>query len=461
MKSNSTHRLISCLRNVGAAILLLGLSSSPSMAQNQPPATGTTDDVLAAVGNEVPAFGGMFVDDDADTLYVYLVPNQLGNVAQVDQALSDVFGNDRPTEHQIVALQGQYTFLQLKQWRDLLSPAVLSVPGTYVAGIDSAKNRLRVGVESSAIAPAIDSFLASKGIPADAVDVEVTSPPMIVSTTGADDDSDEPADEKTLRSFFRPVLGGLQIEIAFKGLQGVNICTLGFVATRDDKPGIVTNDHCKKDYTNPPLNVFYQPTVEDANRIATGKLFPDYFRTKQNPKCTNEERFCRYSDTAFATLDKKNGSQGMIARPAAGSDQWDGTDTFSIVAIAAQGKELQGKSVTRVSSQTGRDSGGVPEDNGGKIDYTCQDMAQWEKKGGDGRKQDTLITMLCQVSVKWKGEVKSGDSGSPVFITNDKNNDVEVVGILWGDTGVSPMSNILMTTEMGPTLQVCIAGKKC
>jgi len=463
MKSERIHRCLSCINYLAILVVTFGLLALPLFAQDQ---LATIDDAFAAVNNEVPAFGGMFVDDDTDTLYVYLVPGQTGNTAQVDQALSDVLGEGRPREHQIVALEGQYTFLQLKRWRGLLSPEVLSIPGAYVAGVDSSKNRLRVGVESMAVIPAVQAFLATKEIPGDAVNIEVISAPMIVSTAGAEDDTgaspDDAADEKTLRSYFRPVVGGLQIEVAFPGLQNANTCTLGFVATLNGAPGIVTNDHCKKDYTVPKMNLFYQPEVADANKFATGKLFPDYFRQNQNPKCTDEHRHCRYSDTCFATLDKKDsGSRGMIARPAAGSDQWNGTDTFNIVGRAAQGKQLQGKSVTRVSSQTGRDTGGIGEDNTGKIDYTCQDMQQWEQPAGGGRKRDTLITMLCQVQVKWKGAVKQGDSGSPVFITNDGNNDVEVVGILWGDTGVSPMDNILMTTEMGPTLDVCIPGKKC
>jgi len=60
--------------------------------------TATIDDVFAAVGARVPAFGGMFVDEDRNTLYVYMVPGQAGDLVALGQAISDAFA---PQQQQI------------------------------------------------------------------------------------------------------------------------------------------------------------------------------------------------------------------------------------------------------------------------------------------------------------------------------------------------------------------------
>ena len=78
-----------------ALVCLVLWSLSMTMAaycQDQPPEkpTGvmTIDDLFAQVGSRVPAFGGMFVDEKSDTLYLYMVPGEGG----VDRAVVTDFG---------------------------------------------------------------------------------------------------------------------------------------------------------------------------------------------------------------------------------------------------------------------------------------------------------------------------------------------------------------------------------
>jgi hypothetical protein len=77
--------------------LLASLMASSALGQPSGPATVL--DAFAQIGTRVPAFGGMFVDEGRDTVYVFLVPGQTGTVAEVDEAMSDVFGLKRPAEH--------------------------------------------------------------------------------------------------------------------------------------------------------------------------------------------------------------------------------------------------------------------------------------------------------------------------------------------------------------------------
>ena len=93
----------------------------------------------------------------------------------------------------------------------------------------------------------------------------------------------------------------------------------------------------------------------------------------------------------------------------------------------------------------------------GKVSNTCRNINTKDKKG-----YDTGITLLCQVSVSWDSKVLHGDSGSPVFTTKTDSNDVKLMGVLWGDTGVSSIEQIQITgTELGPKLLVCAAGFDC
>lgn len=89
---------------------------------------------------------------------------------------------------------------------------------------------------------------------------------------------------------------------------------------------------------------------------------------------------------------------------------------------------------------------------------------------GDVRATSNGKTYIGQIEVTWAREVMSGDSGSPVFIIKrgSEPNHVVLVGILWGsgtiramNGDVSPIQNIELTDELGPTLLVCIPGWEC
>jgi len=313
------------------------------------------------------------------------------------------------------------------------------------------KNRLEVGIETLALAPAVEAVLTELGIPREVVNIEET-PPVISTGSPSDGNvplaaTDEVREDKTLRDEFRPLVGGLQIKIAVNGLATASTCTLGFLATREKILGLVTNDHCIQEHNQRhlDLNVFYQPTIDDKHKVGNGSVDADFFKNEQNPDCP-EGRFCRFSDSAFATLNAKAADPaGYIAKPASGSD-WGGTAKFRIVGTAKPVKDM---SVTRVSSQSGIDTR--------KVSNPCRNLNTKDAKG-----RDTGVTLLCQVSVGWTTKVVSGDSGSPVFTTNKDNNDVMLLGLLWGDTGVSAVDQIKITgTELGPGLLVCADGSKC
>jgi hypothetical protein len=376
----------------------------------------------------VPAFGGLFVDESTDTLYVYMVPHLPGDLATLDQALTAAFGSNRPTEYRIETLPGKYTFRQLKAWDDRMSPEVLATPGVVLTDIDDKKNRLTVGVEDPNLLHAVEAELSILGIPREAVDIEQMSPL-------------EP--DLTLQDYHRPVYGGLQIERSAGGT-----CTLGFFA-KDTRgaTGFVTNSHCtdvqggvEGTVFSQPSNIFPLPTV-----IGTEASDPCYF---PSPTCAAPwfsgcpaGQLCRYSDSAFAVAAGVVPGFGKIAHSTGGgSINWDGSSVFVITDQGDLGEV--GKTVYKVGSMTGLTSG--------TITRVCAKVAS----------SDGIHTFLCQTLANYLRA--GGDSGSPVFqVTNAVTNEVKLIGIHWGGgPGVavfSPIGGVEKARELGP-LKVCFGG---
>ena len=465
MKRAHTNRTIVPIKNVAFALALFIFLISPAAkhaawSQDQP----TINDILQEVGLKVTAFGGMFVDEQKDTLYVYMVPDQPGEIPDVDKAITAVFGSYRPPQHNLVALPGQYTFLELKDWRDHMSPQLLPLPGVVSVGIDLVKNRLSVNVLAPVVASQVEAELLALGVPRDAVHIEQTGPII---------------QEVSLRDKKRPLYGGLQIQ---RDKRNQGRCTLGLVAQHiaDGTIGLVTASHCgniafpKKN--DPKTTKFYQAVVADG-QVATEFLNPPLVGgiLGNNRNVCPASVVCRLSDTLFAQILNKDDAskQGYIAKPPLnntnnpddGGKGWNGTDSYRIIAESVY--FLPGASITKVGRTTGRTEG--------TITAVCVDENNWGNP--NNLAGDPPRSMLCQDEANYFSG--PGDSGSPVFhVIADKNdgctekrqnNDVCITGIHWGaetrSTGrIRIFSAIGLVqdnnTELG-ALKMCAPGFAC
>jgi hypothetical protein len=368
-------------------VALLIFVISPA-AQHRALCQGTIDDRFAEVGQMVPAFGGCFTS--GDNLYVYLVPGQSGTLTQVDEALTEVFGSGRPSG-QLQALAGQYTFTQLKAWRDPLSAAVLNISGTVAAGMDYRTNQLIVLVENLSLAPQIESLAASLGIPGGVVEVKLMAPIGL---------------SQTLQDFHRPDIGGLQISFNVGADQFV--CT-HWLADRQGTSGFVTNSHCSSAPWATDFTLYFQPAPPLANVLGAEVFDPPLFTGGACPAGS----MCRYSDSNFSEFLGLMGgaTRGVIARPSGlGSIIWNGVSTFT---ITAQADPMMDDSVDKVGRTTGRTRGTVT--------LPCMDT-----NGVAGAR------LLCQsfAQMNMRNWLLGGDSGSPVF--KPSSNNATLVGIAWG-----------------------------
>ncbi|MGH9948557.1 MAG: S1 family peptidase [Pyrinomonadaceae bacterium] len=378
----------------------------------------TPDEHLVEIAKQFPEFGGLFYDQDG-TLQVYMVGQKEAMNSSTSDFLksmisSEILGGESLDKTGMEVIEGNYTFLQLKEWHDKMTTSVLEMPGVVFTDIDDTKNRLRIGVENlRASRKTVTEHLVNLGIPIEAVVISRTKPI-----------------EPELRDRNRPLRGGFQIN--FSG----SLCTLGFVADRGGVRGFVTNSHCSGIQGGNQGTVFHQPTASGTtNRIGQETTDPTYFTGGACPA----GRRCRFSDSSFARVPHPSGpsvssTRGSIARPPVGSTSWNGTDLFT---ITSESNPVAGQSVTKVGRTTGRSSGTVQQ--------TC---ANFNVSGGN-------ITQLCQAQAGYNSA--GGDSGSPVFrITSGFN--VALVGIHWGSGGAfSPIGGIQRSGELG-AITTCSGG---
>ena len=190
---------------VDAAPPAAGSLAPKAIAQSGP--QPTFDDQLAQLAAAIPSFGGLFVDERRDTLFVYLTRSNARTLALVSRRLRALF--DIP-ERRTKMLEARYDWGQLKTWHDRMTTGVWSVAGVTTSDIDDRSNRLVVGVEDLSLRGAVQRRLDRLRIPRAAV--RVARRPRV-------------PEDSSVQGMHSPPSGGLQISRS-----GGGRCTLGLVA---------------------------------------------------------------------------------------------------------------------------------------------------------------------------------------------------------------------------------------
>lgn len=390
----------------------------------QPNAPQTIDERFAKIAQNVPGFGGMFLDEQGK-LNIYLTDKT--RVASAQAEIASVFGNSVP-QGDVRVLRGDFDFTELKNWHDRML-ALFDIDGVNLTDISEAKNRLTVGVDDIGLADQVTQALNRLGIPRAAVNIVQAE--RIVPLT-------------TLQDRVRPILAGLQIN--FPGF----LCSIGFNATRQGVSGFVTASHCTNTQGGVESTPYWQPLQSvDPVQIGTEIADPVYLKSTCPPG-TGKRKVCRYSDSSFAQYASGiSFTLGVIEKTdSVNTGSLTIASSFRVTAKAAS-NTLVGDTLNKVGRTTGWSQGQV--------------VASCANVGVSG----SNIVQLCQDEVS--ATVGGGDSGSDVFkITNSPQaNDVTLSGILWGgnQSGTlfvdSPISNVQQSaTELGP-LTVCASGFSC
>lgn len=411
-----------------------------------PQPSPTLDDRFAQIARLVPSFGGFFIQDER--LNVYLTDTT--QLPSAMQAIVSIFGRDRLPLDNPVAVQGRFNFTQLKSWHDSHRLTTLGLPGVQSVDIDEQHNRLQIDVFDYNAFYNVQQELEHLNIPAAAFNISVVQPPEMMTGRAAKTPLAAAAfmqnSPQTLQSQWRPVAGGIQISNSNNGL-----CTLSFLAVRQNQAGFVTCSHCTLTAGGSESSVIYQPTFSSKNRIGVETVDPNYFTGNNCPA----GRKCRYSDSAFIKRDSTNdqvtpltpGNFGTLMIPLLltippGQPILGPVFNFPIVSKADY--SVSGEALEKAGRTTGHTQGLV---NGTCVDQNAVSLV-------NGQQVDTGLTLLCQD--KFSAVASGGDSGSPVFkfeTAPDGTVGVKLYGIAWTSTGqetwFSPISQMLWSGELG------------
>jgi len=190
------------------------------------------------IGDSIPSFGGMFIDEANSTLYIYLISQE--DETKVQNVLSP-YGE----KINIEILPGNYTFKELMKWRVELRTVFEKLNMTRL-GIDETKNKITIGIEGAdeLKSEKLNQELQKLNIPQDAVEVIEWERPVLLQSRN---------------DKFNTLIGGIKIQKAWW-----ETCTLGFSATQGSTKGIVTAGHCAN------LNdEIYQPSWWSGNYIGS------------------------------------------------------------------------------------------------------------------------------------------------------------------------------------------------
>lgn len=284
---------------------------------------------------------------------------------------------------------------------------LFELAGVVYTDADERSGRLVVGVMDGDVEGLVRGRLRALGVASQSVDVVEAEPIFALAT---------------LRDRSPDVVGGLQIRFS------QYLCSLGFIAIRNDEWGFVTASHCSTKQGAVDGTTYYQPLDQVQNDwIGTEIADPAYLRGAGCPK----GKKCRLSDSNFSRgSGARQLTLGAIARTTAlGSLVIDGANpTFT---ITDKGVASVDTPVDKVGRTTGWTRGTVTN--------TCVNTGV----------QGTSIVQLCQTFVSGSNGtviVGSGDSGAPAFTSINGN--VYLVGGLWGgnQSGTqfvySPIANI-------------------
>ena len=444
------RRLLLAVALFVAVIGVVGLLGSrvDVGAQGGPPVEeGTesrdTNEKLEGVGNEVPGFGGMYLDpNDRNVLKVFLLdPANSNEAGRVRQAIADEFPDVVPSGG-ISLVKGDYSMVQLSGWYDDLRRAVAQSDdirqGLVFTDLQEGSNRLDVGVDREALVSKVKAVAADVGVPAGALRVFVEE--RFEFWGGPEGDGGSSLDvgeigthHQTIRHRFRPLFGGLQSEGDDRG-----ICTYGFNAIRSNVNGFVVPSHCTDEFAETESTEFYQPTESSNNKVGEETVDGSTF------SCTVwlQEYDCRRADVAFIRFDSGiAGDMGHIARTT-GNGSHVISHTNPRWRIVSDGG---GAAVGQIIVIVGRYTGTYTP----IVDRLCFDAYNGARD----------VMMVCQERAQ-APNLGSGDSGAPVFriLNSPQNGDVRLHGIMFGGNSshilYSPMSQIQSSTELG-SLRTC------
>lgn len=359
----------------------------------------------------MPGYAGHWFDDQGNRVIMLVDPSQAPLAERVIDARPQpelTEGETRTGQTNVV--QAQYSFAELKGWRDRANDPVLNVPGAQGIDADEGRNRLTVWIDDEKARPGVESALRGAGVPLGGYLVEIGK----IET------------HQTLTNFFRPLQGGYQTQNALGG-----ICSLGPPVPAG--PGAYyTASHCTQVFWANTGTNFYQHLIGAPFLVGPEASDPAGW-------ACGWPWVCRWSDVARVNVAGGTPAANQIARTtgfainwAIGSSNTAGVPAFNVV-NPPQWWPLLNQWVDKV----GRSSGW----NRGQVTNTCVNVS-----GVVGLPANRRV--MCQYFARYRSD--PGDSGAPVFLQLGGLS-ARVTGVNWGaiNAGFPPFARAIFSPSGG------------
>jgi hypothetical protein len=389
-----------------------------SMHIDRPP-----EDDVAQHGKNIPGFGG-YTFRSGGNMVVFLT--DLSYSARVRAELASFLATGpRRVRHgwlghpasaaqsgsaTIEIRKANYTFEQLRNWRDQVDEPLLATRGVVMLGVDIKKNVIFVGVDQSAYETgrlSVERVLDVAAVPRGAVRIDRSSALREqvglsrASVASTDSSSCSTFGGHTNRDSRRPLIAGLMICWADSSNRSRE-CTLGFITAYQGDPAFVTAAHCSKIQGGLDSTVYGQPDASaPADEVGYEVLDPAF---ALDSGCDSA---CRWSDANIVKLDSVSGVLGRMARPVVCGlpytcpDTWsfiEGASPYDYFTIESEGPGVDSGEVWMLGARSGETYGWVQQQ--------CID-AHTENHG----------VLHCQAAADYWSE--KGDSGAPIFFWPD------------------------------------------
>ena len=373
------------------------------------------DDVLSAIGDQLPGFGGLY--QDSLGLVVYLTDPETqkdGAENVVRPILGQAQSAGQFALSALAALpirfrRGTHTFSELRQWKGNLYRH--DVPkGTVEVGIDKRTNQVLVGVATDVAKSVWNDMIKEERVPATAIRIERM--PVPVPNT-------------TVQDSIRPTGGGIQI-IRYGTSSGTNAtCTLGSNVTipyslDPDQLYFVTASHCSQNMCDSDVvnSTWYQSLISTGHAIATGEeMDPQPVTNGNSPHPSGwptitcpSAHLCRWSDaTLVRYTNSSSGTRGrLIVATSVVYPNVAAVSSYKQMGWPRCFYDCPSGPIYKTGRTTGTTSGSF---NTVDLDYYPDSATYWNVSGVRIRGNWVMVAQTRISSMVADG----GDSGSPVW----------------------------------------------
>lgn len=368
------------------------------------------------------SYGGLWADTTKENTYIIGVKKNAfntGNKNKINDQLKEKVNEIiKPVNVTLEASQRTYeivevvfSYKELSNYRDLLNPILHNRSDVVETYIDFQKNVFSIGVTENFVRSSIHDLLESYSISKDAVNIYKTEPVQLASINKNFNFPHFLQSTPTLRDYYRPVQGGLQIRS-----DGGVTCTFGFNIKLDGVGMWVTNSHCTSVFSGSDNSNFYQN-----NQNISSHYIGSEYRDFQGYGTTGNQ--WRYSDAALIDMDSGVSSRfGAITTTA--TTAWGGWGNPSNLEIGSiyTYKQITGERTSNLQGELLHKTGRTTGTTKGLVNSTCVDVSNILQLPG--------WTLKCQIRASIYGQ--PGDSGSPLYYDGLYLPQAVLVGIQWG-----------------------------